>query len=222
MHDASLRHIHPTGSVPRRLPLPGADAGGVLYLRRANDSDQIQDTFATASRVLIVGAGWIGLEVAAAARAAGVDVTVLEPAELPLLHVLGPQVAPVFASLHREHGASLRIGVRVAEITTSGGQATGARLTDGTRIGADAVIVGIGAIPQTQLAQAAGLDVRNGGVTDASLRTSGPALYAAGNIASAFTPSAGHAHQAGWSSAATWPSASSSRSGCLAAASSPG
>src|SRR5581483_6146309 len=77
-----------TGSVPRRLPLPGADAGGVLYLRRANDSDRIRDTFATASRVLIVGAGWIGLEVAAAARIAGVDVTALEAAELPLLHVL--------------------------------------------------------------------------------------------------------------------------------------
>jgi 3-phenylpropionate/trans-cinnamate dioxygenase ferredoxin reductase component len=177
-----------TGSVPRRLPLPGADAGRVLYLRRAADSDRIRDTFATASRVLIVGAGWIGLEVAAAARAAGVDVTVLEPSELPLLHVLGPQVAPVFAGLHREHGVDLRLGVRVAEITTSGGQATGARLTDGTRIGADAVIVGIGAAPQTQLAQAAALDVRNGVVTDASLRTSDPAIYAAGDIASAFHP----------------------------------
>ena len=98
--------------------------------------------------MLIIGAGWIGLEVAAAARAAGVEVTVLEAAELPLLRVLGPQVAPVFADLHREHGVDLRLGVRVAEITGSGGKAAGVRLADGTRIGADAVIVGIGAAPQ--------------------------------------------------------------------------
>jgi 3-phenylpropionate/trans-cinnamate dioxygenase ferredoxin reductase subunit len=177
-----------TGSVPRRLPLPGADAGHVLYLRRAGDSDQIRDTFSTASRVLIIGAGWIGLEVAAAARIAGADVTILERAELPLLHVLGPQVAPVFADLHRQHGVDLRLGVRVAEITVSGGKATGARLADGTRIGADAVIVGIGAAPQTALAEAAALDVRDGVVTDASLRTSDPDIYAAGDIANAFHP----------------------------------
>jgi 3-phenylpropionate/trans-cinnamate dioxygenase ferredoxin reductase component len=175
-----------TGSSPRRLRLPGADLDGVLYLRRAADSDRIRDTFASVSRVVIVGAGWIGLEVAAAARAAGVEVTILEAAELPLLQVLGPQVAPVFAGLHREHGVDLRLGVRVAEITGTGGKASGARLADGTRIGADAVIVGVGAAPNTGLAEAAGLEVRNGVVTDASLRTSDPAIYAAGDIASAF------------------------------------
>jgi 3-phenylpropionate/trans-cinnamate dioxygenase ferredoxin reductase subunit len=191
-----------TGAVPRRLPLPGADAGGVLYLRRAADSDRLRDTFTTASRVLIIGAGWIGLEVAAAARLAGVDVTVLEAAELPLLHVLGPHVAPVFADLHREHGVDLRLGVKVAEITTSGGKATGARLTDGTRIGADAVIVGIGAAPQTRLAEAAGLEVRNGVVTDASLRTSDPAVYAAGDVANAFHPLLGtHIRVEHWANA---------------------
>ena len=94
--------------------------------------------------MLIVGAGWNGLEVAAAARVAGVEVTTVGTAKLPLLHVLGPQVAPVFADLHRDHGVDLRLGVQVAEITGSGGKATGARLADGTRIGADAVIVGIG------------------------------------------------------------------------------
>jgi 3-phenylpropionate/trans-cinnamate dioxygenase ferredoxin reductase subunit len=191
-----------TGSSPRRLRLPGADADGVLYLRRAADSDRIRDTFASASRVLIVGAGWIGLEVAAAARAAGVDVTVLEASELPLLHVLGPQVAPVFAGLHREHGVDLRLGVQVAEITGSGGRASGARLTDGTRIGADTVIVGVGAAPNTGLAEAAGLDVRNGVVTDASLRTSDPAIYAAGDIASAFHPLLGtHLRVEHWANA---------------------
>ncbi|HET9967221.1 MAG TPA: FAD-dependent oxidoreductase [Streptosporangiaceae bacterium] len=207
-HLAYDRLLLTTGSVPRRLLVPGADAGGVLYLRRAADSDRIRDTFATVSRVLIVGAGWIGLEVAAAARAAGVDVTVLEPSELPLLHALGPQVAPVFADLHREHGVDLRLGVRVAEITTSGGQATGARLTDGTRIGADAVIVGIGAAPQTRLAEAAGLDVRGGIVTDASLRTSDPAIFAAGDVASAFHPMLGtHIRIEHWANALHQPQA---------------
>jgi 3-phenylpropionate/trans-cinnamate dioxygenase ferredoxin reductase component len=197
-----------TGAVPRRLPLPGADADGVLYLRRAADSDRLRDTFAAASRVLIIGAGWIGLEVAAAARIAGVDVTVLEAAELPLLHVLGPQVAPVFADLHREHGVDLRLGVKVAEITTSGGKATGARLTDGTRIGADAVIVGIGAAPQTRLAEGAGLEVRNGVVTDASLRTSDPAVYAAGDVANAFHPLLGtHIRVEHWANALHQPQA---------------
>jgi 3-phenylpropionate/trans-cinnamate dioxygenase ferredoxin reductase component len=187
-HLAYGRLLLATGSEPRRLQHPGADAAGVLYLRKVGDSDRIRDAFATASRVLIIGAGWIGLEVAAAARAAGVDVTMLEASEMPLLKVLGPQVAPVFAGLHREHGVDLRVGVRVAEITVSGGKATGARLADGTRIGADAVIVGIGAAPNTGLAEAAGLDVRDGVVTDASLRSSDPAIYAAGDIASAFHP----------------------------------
>ncbi|MGH3271309.1 MAG: NAD(P)/FAD-dependent oxidoreductase [Trebonia sp.] len=191
-----------TGSAPRRLPLPGADADGMLYLRRVGDSDQIRDTFTTASRVLIIGAGWIGLEVAAAARLAGVEVTVLEAADLPLLHVLGPQVAPVFAGLHRDHGVDLRLGVRVAEITVSGGKTTGARLADGTPIGADAVIAGIGAAPQTRLAEEAGLDVRDGVVTDASLRTSDPAIYAAGDIASAFHPLLGtHIRVEHWANA---------------------
>jgi 3-phenylpropionate/trans-cinnamate dioxygenase ferredoxin reductase component len=191
-----------TGAVPRRVPLPGADADGVLYLRRAADSDRIRDTFTAASRVVIVGAGWIGLEVAAAARVAGVDVTVLEAAGLPLLHVLGPQVAPVFADLHREQGVDLRLGVQVAEITVSGGKATGARLADGTRIGADAVIVGIGAAPRTRLAEEAGLEVRNGVVTDASLRTSDPAIYAAGDVANAFHPLLGtHIRVEHWANA---------------------
>src|SRR5579859_3638442 len=112
-----------TGSSPRRLPVPGADADGVLYLRRVADSDQIKAAFQAASRIVVIGAGWIGLETAAAARAAGVEVTVLETAELPLLRVLGREVAEAFAALHREHGVDLRFGVQVAEITGSGGQA---------------------------------------------------------------------------------------------------
>src|SRR5262249_22650085 len=132
-----------TGSSPRRLPVPGADAmkgegevGGVLYLRRGGGRRQIQATLQTASPVPVVGAGWIGLETAAAARAAGVEVTILETAELPLLRVLGAEVARVFAGLHREQGVDLRFGVQVSEITSAGGRVTGVRLADGSQVDA--------------------------------------------------------------------------------------
>ncbi|WP_405669758.1 NAD(P)/FAD-dependent oxidoreductase [Streptomyces sp. NBC_01530] len=177
-----------TGSSPRRLPVQGADLDGVLYLRTVQDSDRIKDAFSSASRVAVVGAGWIGLEAAAAARAAGVEVTVLERAELPLLHVLGREVAQVFADLHSDHGVDLRFGVQVTELTGSEGTVDGVRLSDGTRIDADAVIVGIGIMPNTGLAQAAGLQVDNGILTDERLRTSVPGIYAAGDVANAFHP----------------------------------
>ena len=177
-----------TGSAPRRLPVPGADADGVLYLRRVADSDHIKAAFTAVSRVGVIGAGWIGLETTAAGRAADVDVTVLEAAELPLLRVLGREAAQVFAGLHREHGVDLRFGVQVAEITGSGGQADGVRLADGSHIPAEAVIVGVGITPNIQLAEAAGLKVGNGIITDAALRTSDPDVYAAGDVANAYHP----------------------------------
>jgi 3-phenylpropionate/trans-cinnamate dioxygenase ferredoxin reductase component len=180
-----------TGSTPRRLTVPGADAGGVLYLRRVGDSDQIKAAFATASRVAVIGAGWIGLETAAAARAAGVDVTILEAAELPLLRVLGREAAQVFAGLHRDHGVDLRFGVQVAEITGSGGRADGVRLADGSHIRAEAVIAGVGITPNVQLAADAGLETGNGVVVDARLQTSDPDIYAAGDVASAYHPRLG-------------------------------
>jgi 3-phenylpropionate/trans-cinnamate dioxygenase ferredoxin reductase component len=158
-----------TGSTPRRLPVPGADAGGVLYLRRVADSDQIKGTFSAASRVAVIGAGWIGLETAAAARTAGVQVTILERGELPLLRVLGREAAEAFAGLHRDHGVDLRFGAQVAEITASGGRADGVRLADGSYLTADAIIVGIGITPNVQLAETAGLSVGDGIVVDAHL-----------------------------------------------------
>jgi 3-phenylpropionate/trans-cinnamate dioxygenase ferredoxin reductase component len=176
------------GSTPRRLPVPGADADGVFYLRRIGDSDQIKAAFAAVSRVAVIGAGWIGLETAAAGRAAGVQVTILEAAELPLLQVLGREAAQVFADLHRDHGVDLRFGVQVAEITGLGGRADGVRLADGTRIPAEAVIVGIGITPNIQLAEAAGLKTGNGVITDARLRSSDPDIYAAGDVANAYHP----------------------------------
>ena len=180
-----------TGSEPRRLPVPGAGLDGVLYLRQVEDSDRIRAAFQDAAQVAVIGAGWIGLETAAAARAAGAEVTVLEAAELPLLRVLGPEVAQVFAGLHTEHGVDLRCGVQVAEITGSGGHADGVRLADGSRIPADVIIAGVGITPRTGLAEAAGLRVANGIQVDAQLRTADPDIFAAGDVANAFHPRLG-------------------------------
>lgn len=172
-----------TGAVPRRLPVPGADAPGVLYLRRREDSDAIRATFGPDRDLVIIGAGWIGLEVAAAARQAGTHVTVIETAELPLLAVLGPETARVFADLHRERGVDLRLGARLVEVTVADGRASGVRLDDGSVVTAGAVVVGVGVAPDVALAEAAGLAVDNGVLVDASLRTSDPDIYAVGDIA---------------------------------------
>ena len=197
-----------TGSAPRRLPLPGADAEGVLYLRRVADSDRIRTTLQTATRIAVIGAGWIGLETAAAARSAGVEVTVLEAAELPLLRVLGREVAESFAGLHREHGVDLRPGVQVSEITGSGGRADGVRLADGSHVEADAVVVGVGITPNSQLAEAAGLQTQNGVVVDARLRSSDPDIYAAGDVARAYHPTLGrHIRLEHWANALNQPQA---------------
>ncbi|MFE4517928.1 NAD(P)/FAD-dependent oxidoreductase [Kitasatospora sp. NPDC056783] len=177
-----------TGSVPRRLPVPGADQDGVLSLRRVEDSDRIRAALRPGARIAVIGAGWIGLEVAAAAREAGAEVTVLETLELPLLRVLGREVAQVFADLHRDHGVDLRFGVKVTELTGEGGTVSGVRLADGTTVAADAVVVGIGIAPATGLAEAAGLEVDNGIRTDRHLRTSDPDVYAAGDVANAYHP----------------------------------
>ncbi len=176
-----------TGSSPRRLSVPGAGLDGVLYLRSVGDCDQIKAALQGASRVAVIGGG-IGLETTAAARAAGVEVTVLEMSELPLLRVLGRQVAQVFAGLHREHGVDLRCGVQISEITGSGGTATGVRLADGRHAEADAVIAGVGITPSSQLAAAAGLHVDNGIRVDAQLRSSDPDIYAAGTSPTPSTP----------------------------------
>jgi 3-phenylpropionate/trans-cinnamate dioxygenase ferredoxin reductase component len=165
-----------TGAEPRRLPIPGADRA--LTLRTRADSDAIRATFGAGRRLVVVGAGWIGLEVAAAARGAGTDVTVLEAADLPLLGVLGPEMGKVFADLHRANGVDLRLGVAIEEIGPDG-----VRLADGTVVAADAVVLGVGVRPRTELAESAGLALDNGVLVDASLRTSDPAIYAVGDIA---------------------------------------
>jgi 3-phenylpropionate/trans-cinnamate dioxygenase ferredoxin reductase subunit len=180
-----------TGAVPRHLSVTGADAAGVHYLRRREDSDAIRATFGAGRRLAIVGAGWIGLEVAAAAREAGTEVTIVESADLPLLAVLGGEIAQVFADLHTEHGVDLRLGATLEEITTDGTRASGLRLGDGSTITADAVVIGIGVLPNIELAEGAGLDIDNGVLVDASLRTSEPTIYAVGDIANHAHPTLG-------------------------------
>ena len=191
-----------TGSQPRHLTLPGADLDGLCYLRRVGDSDRLRAAFRPGAAVVVVGGGWIGLETAAAARAAGAEVTVLEAADLPLLGVLGRECAQVFADLHRDHGVRLRCGARVEAITGTSGRADGVRLADGTRFEADVIVVGIGITPDTALADAAGLALDNGIVTDAGLRTSAPDVHAAGDVANAYHPLLGrHIRVEHWANA---------------------
>ena len=195
-----------TGSSPRRLPIPGAEVDSVHYLRTVGDSERIKDVVGDGVRFVVIGAGWIGLEVAATARQAGASVTVLEVAELPLLRVLGPEVAAVFADLHRANGVELRFGIGCDGIETSDGAVTGVRLSDGSVVPADAVLVGIGAAPNTKLAEEAGLAVDNGVVVDASLRTSDPDVFAVGDIAKAMHPLLGkHVRVEHWANALNQP-----------------
>lgn len=178
-----------TGSASRRLPIPGADAAGVHYLRTFEDALALNSVLAEGSSLAVVGAGWIGLEVAASARQRDVDVTVVEAACQPLSAALGDTVGKVFADLHRDHGVDLRLEAQVAEITTQGGRASGLKLGDGSVIAAEAVLVAVGATPNVELAQQAGLAMADGGVqVDASLRTSDPDIYAVGDLAAAEHP----------------------------------
>ena len=178
-----------TGSRSRRLPIPGSDAAGVHYLRTFEDASALNSALAEGSSLAVVGAGWIGLEVAASARQRDVNVTVVETAKLPLVGAVGEEVGAVFAALHRDHGVDLRLDSEVKEITTADGKATGLRLGDGSSVAADAVLVAVGAQPNIELADQAGLSTGDGGVlVDAALRTSDHDIYAVGDIAAAEHP----------------------------------
>lgn len=191
-----------TGSKPRRLEVPGADLDGVYDLRNVEDSERIKIHFARAKRVVIIGAGWIGLETAAAARAAGLDVTLLVSGDLPLQRVLGLEVAPIFAELHRSHGVDLRYRTTAVELIGRQRAVTAVILSDGTKIDADMVIVGVGVVPRIELAAEAGLKVGDGIVVDEHLRTSDPDIFAAGDIAHAYNPRLGrHIRVEHWANA---------------------
>jgi 3-phenylpropionate/trans-cinnamate dioxygenase ferredoxin reductase component len=176
-----------TGARPRMLPVPGAELGGVLYLRTLADSERIAEDAAPGARLVIIGAGWIGLEVAAAARHRGATVDVVETADLPLQRILGNRIATVFADLHREHGVSFHFGTQVARLIGDD-RVRQVELADGRVLPADAVLVAVGAQPNTELAERAGLAVDNGILVDAGLRTSDPYIYAAGDVANVAHP----------------------------------
>ncbi|MFF4229871.1 NAD(P)/FAD-dependent oxidoreductase [Streptomyces sp. NPDC001820] len=186
-----------TGAEPRRLDIPGTELAGVHHLRRLAHADRLRQVLTALGRdnghLVIAGAGWIGLEVAAAARGYGAEVTVVEPEPTPLHHVIGPELGQVFTELHREHGVRFRFGARLTEITGQDGMVLSVRTDDGEEHPAHDVLAAIGAAPRTALAEAAGLALADrahgGGVAvDGGLRTSDPDIYAAGDVAAAHHP----------------------------------
>ncbi len=171
-----------TGAAARRPTIPGVDLPGVLTLRRIPESAALRAAFTPDRSVVIIGAGWIGLEVAAAARTAGASVTLLESADVPLRAALGPELGAHFAQLHRDHGVDLRTGATVHAI--EGEETVAGVEVDGQTIPADLVVLGVGATPNVELAQVAGLKVENGVVVDEQLRAAGH-VYAIGDVAAA-------------------------------------
>ncbi len=176
-----------TGSEPRRLSVPGAELDGVHHLRTFADSDAIAAALKPGARAVIAGGGWIGMEVAASARQTGLDVTIVELEDVPLSRALGREAGLIYARLHREHGVKLHTGVAVARVEGEG-RVERVVLADGRGLDADLLVCGLGAMPRTELAQRAGLAVENGVLTDASLQTSDPHVFAAGDIANAEHP----------------------------------
>lgn len=186
-----------TGAEPRRLDIPGTDLAGVHHLRRLAHAERLRGVLASLGRengqLVIAGAGWIGLEVAAAARGYGAEVTVVEPEPTPLHAVLGPEIGTLFTEIHREHGVRFHFGARLTEIVGQDGMVLAARTSDGEEHPAHDVLAAIGAAPRTALAEAAGLqiaDPRHGSgiAVDAALRTSDPDIFAAGDAAAADHP----------------------------------
>jgi 3-phenylpropionate/trans-cinnamate dioxygenase ferredoxin reductase component len=173
-----------TGATPRHLPIADGAGVPVAYLRTLDDSLALKEKLS--GRIVVVGAGWIGLEVAAAAREAGADVTVVEQADQPLEAVLGAELGEVFADLHREHDVDLRLGISVDEQLLAG---------------ADLVIVGIGVTPSDGLAREAGLECDDGILVDARLRSSDPSVYAAGDVARQDHPVLGRLRVEHWDAA---------------------
>ncbi|TFC96293.1 MULTISPECIES: FAD-dependent oxidoreductase [Cryobacterium] len=178
-----------TGASSRRFPGSGAALDGVHHLRTVVESQALRAELEPGNRrVVIVGAGWIGLEVAAAARGYGNAVTVLGREGAPLAAVIGAEVGSVFAELHRVNGVELRTGTRTVDLMGAGGHVTGVLLSDGEVVPADVVVVGIGAEPNTELARDAGMAVDDGIVVDAAFRSIDPDVYAVGDVASVFHP----------------------------------
>lgn len=189
-----------TGAAPRRLAVPGSDLEGVLYLRELGDAERIREGIARGGRLVVIGAGWIGAEVAASAREKGLEVTIVEQGAVPLERVLGPRIGEVYAYIHRDHGTQLVTGAGL-EAFEGAGRVERVRLTDGRTLDCDFVVVGIGVLPRTELAERAGLEVTRGVVVDERLETSVPGVFAAGDVANHRHPVFGALHLEHWANA---------------------
>ena len=176
-----------TGAQPRRLSVSGADLDGVFYLRSVEDSEAIRDRIDQGGRLVTIGAGWIGAEVAASAKQRGCDVTIVEQAKVPLERVLGAELGEFYRDIHTDHGVQF-IGGAPVEAIEGESKVTAVRLAGDRRVEADFVVVGVGVEPRVQLARAAGLEVNNGIVCDEYLQTSAGNVYAAGDVANAQHP----------------------------------
>jgi 3-phenylpropionate/trans-cinnamate dioxygenase ferredoxin reductase component len=173
-----------TGASPRRLTIPGSDLEGICYLRTADDARELGRRLRSRAPVVVIGAGFIGLEVAAVARELGRDVTVVEALRQPLLRSVGPLLGSVFSAVHREHGVRLLLDSGVTAFRGAGGMVEAVELAEGRTIPAATVVVGIGVRPETGLAATAGVVVDDGVTVDQHGRTSLPWLFAAGDVAS--------------------------------------
>ncbi len=192
-----------TGASPRRLRLPGSDLAGVSTFRTLDDSRRLRAALAAGGKnVVMVGSGWIGMELAAAAATYGNSVTLLGLEDIPLEGAIGPDLGRFFRGLHEANGVSFRLPASAKELTGTNGTVSGVVTDSGEPLPADIVIIAVGVVPETGLAEAAGLAIGNGILTDASLQTSEPGIYAAGDVANALHPFTGEHHRSEhWSNA---------------------
>jgi 3-phenylpropionate/trans-cinnamate dioxygenase ferredoxin reductase component len=173
-----------TGAEPRRLDIPGADLAEIHYLRSIEDSDALRDRLTSGRRVAVVGAGWIGSEVAATARQRGAEVTLIDPLSLPNERIFGSEIGEFYRDVHAAHGVNLELGEGCSGFEgDDNGAVAGVRLDSGRRVDCDLVVVGVGVAPRDGLARDAGLTVDNGVVVDEHLQSSVPTIYAAGDVA---------------------------------------
>lgn len=177
-----------TGAAPRKLDVAGHDLDGVYYLRDVEDSDVLRARLdAGSGRLVVIGAGWIGAEVAASARMKGLDVTLVEMTEVPLERVLGRELGAIYRDIHVDHGVDFRGGVALERFEGSG-RVERVVLGDGTAIDSDFVVVGVGVTPRVSVAEASGIEVENGVVVNELLESSVPGVFAAGDVANAWHP----------------------------------